>query len=163
MLATLIQQPFDRAGWLFEIKWDGYRAIAQIENGEVLLYSRKQIRLNPKYPEIVEALGHLHEEVVVLDGEIVVVDDHGKPEFALLQNYPRHKQGHLVYYVFDLLYADGRDWMISPLHARKERLGSLLPESPHLKLSDHIEKQGIELFDAVRAQGLEGIIAKDGK
>lgn len=161
MLATLTDRPFDKPGWLFEIKWDGYRAIAEVDNGDVRLYSRKNKTLNERFPSVVEALREMKENVV-LDGEIVVTDDQGSSSFALLQRYHQSQQGHLIYYVFDLLYADGKNRMEQPLVGRKRRLAELLPRSPMIKLSEHIEEKGIELFRVAREQGLEGIIAKDG-
>lgn len=161
MLATLTDRPFDKPGWLFEIKWDGYRAIGQVDKGEVRLYSRKNKTLNERFPLVVEALREIGE-TVVLDGEIVVTDDQGFSSFALLQRYHQSQHGHLIYYVFDLLYADGKNWIKQPLVERKRRLAELLPRSPSIKLSEHIEEKGIELFRAAREQGLEGIIAKDG-
>lgn len=161
MFATLTDRPFAKPGWLFEIKWDGYRAIAEIENGTVRLYSRKNTSLNERYGEIADALAPV-ETNAVLDGEIVVTDDQGFSSFALLQRYHQKHNGHLVYYVFDLLYADGKNLLHTPLAERKARLKDLLPRSPYIKLSEHVEERGIDLFLAARARGLEGIIAKDG-
>lgn len=161
MLATLTDQPFDKPGWLFEIKWDGYRALAELDNGRVRLYSRKNVTLNDKFPEVAQALENM-ETNVVLDGEIVAVDDKGFSSFALLQRYHQKHNGHLVYYVFDVLYADGRNLMRVPLLERKQVLQDLLPRSPFLQVSEHIADTGIDLYNVARDKGLEGIIAKDG-
>lgn len=161
MLATLTDRPFDQPGWLFEIKWDGYRALAEIEQGKVRLYSRKNVTLNERFQPLAAALRDVPGDTL-LDGEIVVVDDEGFSSFALLQRYHKTGQGHLVYYVFDALYADGRNLMRLPLAERKARLRGLLPRSPLVRLSEHIEEKGIELFYLARDRGLEGIIAKDG-
>lgn len=161
MFATLTDTPFDKPGWLFEIKWDGYRAIGEIDHGSVRLYSRKNQTLNERFEQIAEALREI-ETNAVLDGEIVVVDDKGFSSFALLQKYTQNHHGHLIYYAFDLLYAEGKNLMDLPLVERKQLLKKLLPRSPYLKLSEHVEARGTDLFYAARKQGLEGIIAKDG-
>src|SRR5207245_1743906 len=124
MLATLVDQPFDRPGWLFEIKWDGYRAIAEVGKRGVQLYSRNQLSFNERYKPIVAALRQLGHEAV-LDGEIVVLDHEGKARFQFLQNYQKTEQGQLVYYVFDLLHLDGQDLRPHPLSRRKEILKTI--------------------------------------
>src|SRR5215467_7774121 len=108
MLCTLVPRPFDRPNWIFEIKWDGYRAIAEIERGLVRLYSRKLKSLEGYFPELVETLARLSIEAV-LDGEVVVLDEGGRSHFELLRHRKRREKDQLVYYVFDLLYLDGQD------------------------------------------------------
>ncbi|HMK49848.1 MAG TPA: non-homologous end-joining DNA ligase [Thermodesulfovibrionales bacterium] len=159
MLSTLIKEPFDHPDWVFEVKWDGYRAIAEIRDKGVSIYSRNNISLNQKFPLIAESLRKLRFEAI-LDGEIVVVDDEGHPDFQALQNYRRSGSGHLLYYVFDLLYFQGHDLTSLPLIRRKELLREVLPSSARIKFSDHIAKDGTLFFSAVREKGLEGIIAK---
>ncbi len=161
MLATPIAEPFDRPGWLFEIKWDGYRAIAEVENGRVKLYSRNQNSFDRRFAPIVEALQGLGHDAV-LDGEVVVVDSVGRSSFQLLQNYQKTGQGQLVYYVFDLLHLDGHDLRPLPLIERKKILGALVTGLPRIRLSEHVENDGIDLFHIAAKRGLEGIIAKDG-
>jgi len=160
MLAQLSDKPFDREDWLFEIKWDGYRTIAEVEKGTVKLYSRRDQPFNAKYPSVAESLTKLAHDVV-LDGEIVVLDDNGKSRFQLLQEY-EEKKGQLVYYVFDILYLDGRDLRSLPLFRRKEILKQVLPVLPNVRFSDHVEQDGLAFFQAAVQQNLEGIIAKDG-
>lgn len=159
MLATLAQKPFDHQDWLFEMKWDGYRAIAEIRNGDVALYSRNEISFAKKFSPVLEALAGFRF-AAILDGEIVVVDREGRPDFQRLQDYPKSKKGHLVYYVFDLLYFQGRDLTGLPLTARKALLKKILPSSAIIKFSDHIVRDGIAFFQAVQDKGLEGIMAK---
>jgi bifunctional non-homologous end joining protein LigD len=159
MLATLTVKPFDRPGWYFEVKWDGYRAIAEVEGETVRLYSRNQNSLAGHYPRLVESLRNIGRDVV-LDGEVVVLDERGVSRFGGLQNYRKIPSGQLVYYVFDLLYADGRDLRKLPLSRRKELLKAILPSTPTLQFSEHIENDGVHFFEAASAQGLEGIIAK---
>ncbi len=121
MLATLVEKPFDRPGWLFEIKWDGYRALAEVKGGAVRLYSRNDKTLNAQFAPVAEALAGLPFDAL-LDGEIVVLDNAGKADFQLLQNYLRSGRGELVYYVFDLLHYNGRDLRVLPLIRRKSIL-----------------------------------------
>jgi bifunctional non-homologous end joining protein LigD len=159
MLATLIKEPFDHPEWLFEVKWDGYRALAEVQDGRVSLYSRKQISLAPKFAPVAAALSKLGCEAI-LDGEIVVVDEQGRADFQMLQNYQKSGGGHLVYYVFDLLFFQGHDLTNLPLLRRKTLLKHILPPDPHLKCSDHIAKEGRLFFQVVREKGIEGIMAK---
>ncbi|MFL5339649.1 MAG: DNA ligase D [Gemmataceae bacterium] len=161
MLATLVEAPFDRAGWLFEVKWDGYRAIAEVRRGAVALYSRNQLSFERRFAPIVESLRKLGHDAV-LDGEVVAVDEKGRSRFQLLQNYQKTGQGALRYIVFDLLSLDGRDLRREPLTSRKERLRKLVNKLPNVLLSEHVEEEGIAFFQAAVAQGLEGIMAKDG-
>ena len=159
MLATLVREPFDHPDWLFEVKWDGYRAIAEIQDGKVSLYSRNHIVLNQKFFPVTEALQKFGFEAV-LDGEIVVVDDQGRPNFQMLQNYQKSGRGYLIYYVFDLLYLRGHDLMSLPLLKRKALLEKILPAGQHIKFSDHVWKEGVLFFQVVKDKGLEGIVAK---
>jgi bifunctional non-homologous end joining protein LigD len=162
MLAALIQEPFDHPDWVFEVKWDGYRAIAEIEDGKVSLYSRNLISFNQKFSPITESLNKLRFEAV-LDGEIVVVDERGQADFQMLQDYRKSGRGHLLYYVFDLLYFDGHDLTSLPLIRRKDLLKKILPSDPKVKLSNHVWKEGILFFNVVKEKGLEGIIAKQSQ
>jgi bifunctional non-homologous end joining protein LigD len=159
MLATLIKEPFDHPDWIFEVKWDGYRAIAEIRDGSVSLYSRNLISLSQKFSPIADSLRKFKFEAL-LDGEIVVVDDRGHPDFQMLQDYQKSGKGYLLYYVFDLLYFQGHDLTSMPLARRKELLKKILPSDPRIKFSDHVSKEGVLFFDVVKQKGLEGIIAK---
>jgi bifunctional non-homologous end joining protein LigD len=161
MLATPMAEQFDRPGWLFEIKWDGYRAIAEIQSGKVKVYSRNHNSFDKRFAPVVEALANLGHDAV-LDGEVVVVDAAGRSSFQLLQNYQTTGQGNLVYYVFDLLHLDGRDLRPLPLVERKKVLAGLIKDMPRVLVSEHVEGGGIALFRAAAQRGLEGIIAKDG-
>jgi bifunctional non-homologous end joining protein LigD len=160
MLATLVSQPFDRADWFFEIKWDGYRAVAETENAKVRLYSRNHISFETRFAPVFRSLAKLGHDAV-LDGEIVALDAEGKSQFQLLQNYQRTGEGILVYYVFDLLYLDGEDLRSAPLRRRKELLAPLLKGLPNVGLSEHVEEHGIDFFKAAMRQKLEGIVAKN--
>jgi bifunctional non-homologous end joining protein LigD len=162
MLATLVEQPFDRAGWLFEVKWDGFRAIAEVNSGKVSFYSRNHKPFEQRFVPIVESLRRLRHEAV-LDGEVVVLDDKGRSQFQLLQNYGKTGKGALRYYVFDLLHLDGRDLRGMPLTSRKQLLADTLGDLPNVLLSEHVEERGKTFFEAARVHGLEGIMAKDGQ
>jgi bifunctional non-homologous end joining protein LigD len=159
MLATLVKKPFDDKDWLFEVKWDGYRAIAEVRHGQVSFYSRNSINLERRFPEIVESLQKLEFEAI-LDGEVVVVDDQGRPDFELLQSYSKTRSGHLLYYVFDILHLNKHDLTDMPLIKRKELLKRILPKDPRLRLSGFVQKGGKAFFRAAAKQGLEGIMAK---
>lgn len=160
MLATLVDKPFDQKDWIFEIKWDGYRALAEIDEGNVLLYSRNQQSFNERFSPITQALKTIKNRTV-LDGEIVALTPEGRPSFQFLQNYQKAHQGALVYYVFDILYLDGYDLRPLPLIQRKEILKNILPSSPHIQYCEHIESKGILFFQEATKLQLEGIIAKE--
>lgn len=170
MLATSLEKPFDSPDWLFEIKWDGYRAVAFLENGKARLVSRNQNELTARYPELKDLAQSVEANNAVLDGEVVALDNQGRPSFSLMQQRTGFRPGGrrgvsnagvpVLYYAFDLLYLDGYDWRKVPLEARKEKLASVISPGDHLRYSDHYENQGIALFDMAREKGLEGILAK---
>jgi bifunctional non-homologous end joining protein LigD len=159
MLATPVKEPFDHPDWIFEVKWDGYRAVAEIRDGSVSLYSRNGISFNKKFFPIAEALRKFGFDAV-LDGEIVVVDDQGRPNFQMLQHYQDSGSGHLLYYVFDLLYFRGHDLTALPLLRRKEFLKKILPFTPKIRFSDHVWREGVLFYNVAKEKGLEGILAK---
>jgi bifunctional non-homologous end joining protein LigD len=160
MLATLVKEAFDREGWLFEIKWDGYRALAEVKGGSAHLYSRHNLAFDDRFPVIARALESFPFDAL-FDGEIVVVDAEGRASFQFLQDYPGSPAGTLVYYVFDILHFNGHDLTRLPLARRKEILKEVLPRTPSVRLSEHVEKEGISLFEAARKNAIEGIVAKD--
>lgn len=157
MLATLIDEPFDEKGWIFEIKWDGYRALAS-KNGAVRLISRGKKSFNIRFPTLVQELRKLRGSFVI-DGEIVILDK-GKSNFQKLQNYYKAKVGTPYFYVFDLLMLNGEDLRDEPLIERKRLLKQLVSRSKHIRYSSHIETRGKAFFKAAEKKGLEGIIAK---
>jgi bifunctional non-homologous end joining protein LigD len=156
MQATRITEPFDSKDYFYEVKWDGYRIIGKTENGRSRLYSRKGLDYTSKYPPVAEALSELPYDAVI-DGEVVVFDDEGKPSFDRLQRY---REGDpIAYYVFDLLWLEGYSLMkISLLHRRK-MLEKIISGSG-IKLSDCFD-DGIALFNHVKDLDLEGIVAKE--
>jgi len=159
MLCTLVDEPFDGKEWLFEIKWDGYRAVSHKRDDFIELYSRLDNDFSKKYPPVVEAMRAFTHDVVV-DGEIVVVDDEGVAHFEWLQNWARDPKGVLRYYIFDITWCDGRDVRSMPLEARKALLKTVLPQSDVLRLSDDIEEKGVTLFQQMQQRGMEGVVAK---
>ena len=159
MLATPIREPFDHPDWIFEVKWDGYRAVAEIRDGSVSLYSRKGISFDKKFSPITDSLRKFGFDAV-LDGEIVIVDDQGRPDFQALQHYRNSGSGHLLYCVFDLLYFRGHDLTGMPLLRRKELLKRILPSFPRIRFSDHVWKEGTLFYNVAKEKGLEGIVAK---
>lgn len=161
MLATLIDKPFTDDNWLFEIKWDGFRALAFVDGDKVFIKSRSNQILNQRFPDIIHDLEKMTEQVI-LDGEIVVLDEKGKSDFQLIQNYQK-KKGALYYYVFDILYKNGKNLCELPLIERKEILKQFLdPLSlPHIHLSRHILKKGEAFFKEISKMHLEGIIGKN--
>ncbi|HTT21824.1 MAG TPA: non-homologous end-joining DNA ligase [Candidatus Sulfotelmatobacter sp.] len=170
MLAESIEKPFDDPEWLFEIKWDGYRAIAFIESGRVRLVSRNQNELTGRYPELKDMAEFVKAETAILDGEVVALDAEGRASFSLMQQRTGFRPGGrratakadvpVLYYAFDLLYLDGYDWRRMPLEQRKAKLASILKTGDMLRYSDHYEAQGKALFEIARDKKLEGILAK---
>src|SRR5208282_430922 len=157
MLATSVDEPFDGPDWFFEIKWDGYRAVAFIDNGKVRLVSRNQNDLTPRYPELKDLPQFVRAKTAILDGEVVALDDQGRASFSLMQQRTGFRPGGrraatnadvpVLYYAFDLLYLDGYDWRRVPLEDRKKKLAEILLPADSLRYSDHSEKQGRALFE----------------
>ena len=170
MLAESVEKPFDGAEWLFEIKWDGYRAVAFIADGKVKLVSRNQNDLTARYPELKNMARFIGAKAAILDGEVVALDEEGKASFSLMQQRTGFRPGGrraagnadvpVLYYAFDLLYLDGYDWRRVPLAERKRKLGSLVVTGDAVRYSDHYEQHGKSLFEMARQKGLEGIVAK---
>ena len=145
--------------WLWEIKLDGYRAVAVKSGSAVTLYSRNKKSLNKRFPYIVEPLRGLQEGTVV-DGEIVALDDDGRPVFNLLQNFTS-EAGRVRYFVFDLLFYDNRDLTRLPLLKRRDMLRSLIKfDGGRVKISEFVEASANQMLLAVKEQRLEGIVGK---
>jgi bifunctional non-homologous end joining protein LigD len=170
MLATPVEDPFDSPDWLFEIKWDGYRAIAFLEEGRVRLVSRNQNDLTEQYQDLRDLPSHVDAKVAILDGEIVALDEEGRSSFSLMQQRTGFRERGrrvatqpgipVLYYAFDLLYLEGFDLRRVELEKRKAALATLLKtENGVVRFSDHFS-DGKALFDVASAKGLEGILAK---
>ncbi len=157
MLATLVEEVPKGDGWLFEVKWDGYRALAYVRGGECVLKSRNKNDLTPRFPSVAKAIvAAAKSSHCVLDGEVCALDAEGRPSFSAMQQGAQT----LVFYAFDVLEADGRERLELPFVERHALLARLLDRrSRAVRLSDTFE-DGEALLEAVKAQGLEGIMAK---
>jgi len=168
MLATLSERPFSDPRWLFEIKWDGVRALARIEDGKLKLRARSGSDITSQYPDLAGLLGAFSGHQALIDGEIAVLDGRGHSDFGKLQERvhvrnPGQKllsEFPVVYYAFDLLYCDGYDLQAAPLLERKQLLQRFLHTSQKIRYSDHQMEKGKELFELAKQNGLEGIVAK---
>ncbi len=160
MLATLVDEPFDDPDWQYEVKWDGYRALAFVNKGKVDLLSRNNKSFNEKFYPIYDLL--LGWKInAVLDGEILVLNSKGVSNFGSLQNWRSEADGELVFYVFDILWYDGKNLMEMPLYQRQAILNEVLPtDDDRVRLGKVFKASGVDFFDAASRMGLEGIIAK---
>ena len=159
MLATLVDKPFDEPGWSYEIKWDGYRAIAMINKGKVSLVSRNNKSFNEKFYPIAHILKKWDINAII-DGEVVVLDEKGMSNFGALQNWRSEADGDLFYYVFDIMWLNGYDLRQLPLTRRKEILKEILPEENIIRISESFETTATEFLESVSKLDMEGIIAK---
>jgi bifunctional non-homologous end joining protein LigD len=170
MLATSAAKAFNDPGWLFEIKWDGYRALAFLDGGRIRLMSRNQNDLTAQFPELQSLAQFVKAERAILDGEIVALDDKGRPSFSLMQQrtgfHPgqrrleRRERVPVIYYAFDLLYLDGLDLRRVALEQRKRLLREIIVAGEVIQFSDHYDEKGLDLFAAAKKRELEGIVAK---
>ncbi len=170
MLADRGQGAFSDPHWLFELKYDGVRVIAEKDGETVRLFARTGGERTHLYPEIVTSLRHLAIEHAIFDGEIVVFDDRGQSSFERIQRRFTQTdpegvalavtQHPAAYCAFDLLAASGRDLRALPLLRRKAWLADLLPAKGTARFVDHVREQGLALYAAAEAAGLEGIVAK---
>ena len=170
MLATLVDEPFDDDEWLFELKFDGVRAIAWKNGDHVEIRSRNHNRFDRRFPEVVDGIRRLRADTAVIDGEIVVLDEGGRSRFGLIQ--PRlHLSGDAdiaqaarstpaAYFAFDLLHINGHDLSPAPLEDRKAILRAVIGNDGVVRYTDHIIGRGCQLFDAAAGHDLEGIVAK---
>ncbi len=172
MLAVAGDRAFSRDGWIYELKYDGYRLVAARQGGSVFLRYRRGGDVTALYPELTRALRRLPVESVVLDGEVTVLDGHGRPSFARLQTRAllsrpvdieqASVRRPATLFAFDLVAFEGRDLRPLPLLERKRWLAKVLPPAGPLRYADHIEEQGEAFFRQAAAMGLEGAMAKDG-
>ncbi|SHG61978.1 ATP-dependent DNA ligase LigD phosphoesterase module /ATP-dependent DNA ligase LigD polymerase module [Salegentibacter echinorum] len=159
MLATTGKKIFNDPGWIYELKWDGYRALANIENNEVDLYSRNGVSFNTRFSKLVKDLESIENDVI-LDGEIVVLNKDGIPQFQELQNYTQKTPGKLVFYVFDMLFLNGHSMLDLALTERKSLIPEVIEGLDHVKYCDHIEGMGTAFYKKAIESGMEGVIAK---
>ena len=156
MLATLVQAPFDRPGWIFEEKYDGYRILAYKESEVVTLLSRNGKDRTGSYAAIAEAIGRIRARTLLLDGEMVVFDRHRVSRFQLLQ-----QGGQALYATFDCLYRNGSDLRDQPLSARRAILEEVLPKTGTIFVSRRLADNGLEAYRAAKRHGYEGMVAKN--
>lgn len=159
MLATLVDEPLGDKGWLYEVKWDGFRTLAYVNDREVEVRSRNNKPFNDKFYPIYHALKGLSISAV-LDGEIVVLDDKGLADFGALQTWRSEADGRLAFYVFDVLWLEGYDLKEVPLFERRKLLQQIIPDEGSIKVSETFEVSGAEFFALANKMKLEGIIAK---
>ncbi len=164
MLATLGTHPFDSPDWLFEIKWDGYRVQAIVNEGSVRTLTRNGNDAAHYFPGLLSPVSWIWANSAVVDGEVVALDPDGAPSFELLQQrisgVPEVADAPLVYMAFDLLYLDGQSLLKVPLVDRKRLLQGVLREHGRVRYASHIDGEGRTFFEAAKARHLEGIVAK---
>ena len=166
MLATLVGAPFDGPDWLFEIKWDGFRVEAIVYGASVRLWTRGEQDASRYFGPFLDPPTWLDARQAIVDGEVIALDEGGEPDFALLQSRIKGRGAGdvptpFVYEVFDLLHVDGRSLLDEPLEERRRILADVLRPDPRVRLSEHIETDGVAFFEVARQRGLEGIMAKD--
>jgi len=160
MMTTLVDEPFDSDDWLFEIKWDGYRALCMVDaKGKLSLVSRNRIDFLEKFPGMADLVQAFTSIPIIVDGEIVSLDGEGHSSFQRLQDAQK-TSAHLTYVAFDVLYADGRDLRKTPLEDRKKILEGLIRDDRLVMYSKHVIGEGIALFEQAEKHGYEGIIGK---
>jgi DNA ligase D-like protein (predicted ligase) len=160
-LAALVKAAPDGPGWLHEIKLDGYRMHARIDSGSVKIITRRGNDWTAKYPSVAKALASLPANTAYLDGELCGVLPDGRTAFNLIQNALEHGDAALVYFVFDMLFLDGKDLTALPLVDRKKRLEAFLIGAPEmLRYNDHQIGQGPAFHRLACEHGLEGIVSK---
>jgi bifunctional non-homologous end joining protein LigD len=166
MNAVLVAVPFDDPGWLFEVKWDGFRVEAVVAGDDVELWTRGRQDASRYFGPFLAPPTWLSARSAVVDGEVIALDASGEPDFALLQDRIRRRAepgsgSSLVYQVFDLLHLDGRSLLDEPLEERKRLLSGALNPDPRVRFSQHVEAHGIAFFAEASRRGLEGIMAKE--
>jgi bifunctional non-homologous end joining protein LigD len=173
-LATLVDEAPSGVRWLHEVKWDGYRLLAHGADRKVVLRTRRGLDWTARFPSIAEAIARLPVASVVLDGEAIVENEQGMPDFSALQAAlgVRNAHGHAgykaapeaIYYAFDLLWLDGEDLRPRPLEERRSALEALLigiERSGHLRLSEGVPGEGPTVLRHACGMGLEGTLARN--
>lgn len=159
MLATLIDEVFEAEGWSYEVKWDGYRALAYLNKDRISIRSRNNNSFDDQFYPVLNALKEWPVKAVV-DGEIVAVNEKGFASFQQLQNWRSEADGELLYYVFDILWLNGFDLMPLPLTERREIIRQLIPNESLIRFSENFTTSATEFFAVSEKLGLEGMIAK---
>ena len=159
MLASFTKDIFNDKAWVYELKWDGYRVMAHIKNGKVHLYSRNGISYNTKFNQLTKDLEQVDHDAI-LDGEVVIVNEDGIPQFQELQNYDETSSATLRYYVFDMLYLNGHSMLDLTLLERKSLIPEVIENLSYTLYCDHIEGMGAALYKKAIDAGMEGVVAK---
>jgi len=165
MLATLVGAPFDDPDWLFEVKWDGFRVEAILDGGTTRLWTRGEQDASRYFGPFLDPPTWLKARTAIVDGEVIALDRHGEPDFALLQARIKGRGGAaeptpFVYEVFDLLHLDGRSLLNAPLHRRRELLRKVLRPGDEVVAVPAIAAEGRALHAAAAAQGIAGVMAR---
>jgi bifunctional non-homologous end joining protein LigD len=165
MKASLATRAFRDPDWLFEVKWDGYRVEAVVRDGSVTLFTRNGHDASAYFPGLLSPPGWIEAREAIVDGEVVALDEAGRPDFSLLgEAISAGRRGSitvpLVYQAFDLLHLDGRSLLDVPLEHRKRLLEHVIRPNARVRYATHVAAEGVALFEAAAAQGLEGIVAK---
>jgi len=161
MQASSVKEPFDSPDWIFETKLDGYWAVAVIgSGGNARIWSRNHLPLEPKFPTVREAVNQLRLRSTILDGEIVALDKDGLPRFQLLQQWQKRPTAPVVYFLFDVLWSDGRDITGKTVLQRRARLEQIIAPVSGIQVGGHVENRRKDLFQLAKEKGFEGIIAK---
>jgi bifunctional non-homologous end joining protein LigD len=166
MNATLVAAPFNDPDWQFEVKWDGFRVEAVVDQGHARLWTRGGQDAARYFGPFLEPPSWIGARQAIVDGEVIALDDAGEPDFARLQAGIKGRPGPdgrnpFLYQVFDLLHLDGRSLLAEPLVERRRLLAEVLRTDPRVRLSEHVEGHGVAFFETARVRGLEGIMAKD--
>jgi bifunctional non-homologous end joining protein LigD len=159
MLATLVTEPVEEPGWLYEMKWDGYRTMVYLNKGKVELRSRNNKSFDEKFYPLHHAFREWKPDAVI-DGEIVVVNDAGIPDFGQLQLWRSEADGHLLFYAFDLIWLEGRSLAHLPIEDRRQLLKAIIPDQGLIRISETLEDKGQKAFDLADKLHLEGVMAK---
>jgi bifunctional non-homologous end joining protein LigD len=160
MAAYSVERLPEGSDWLYEVKWDGYRALLLKDGAQIQLRSRNDKDLTTTYPPVAAAAAHLQAARAVIDGELVALDHEGRPSFQALQHRGSHPGHTLAYYAFDVLHLNGHDLTGTDLLSRRTHLAQLLPPGNVLRESRELPGAAAEVVQAVRAIGIEGVIAK---
>jgi bifunctional non-homologous end joining protein LigD len=161
MPASSVKKPFDSPDWIFETKLDGYRAIAVIDaTGKARIWSRNHLPLEPKFPTVADAVNRLNLRSTILDGEIVALDKDGIPRFQLLQQWQKRPTAPVVFFLFDLIWCDGRDLATKTVVQRRKLLEKIITPVSGIQVGGYVANHGKDLFHLAKEKGLEGIIAK---
>jgi bifunctional non-homologous end joining protein LigD len=157
MMASVVRDPFDNTDWIFETKLDGFRAIAVIDSaGKARIWFRNRLSLETKFPMVLDVVNQLKLRSTILGGEIVALDNDGVPRFQLLQQWQKRPTAPVVYFLFDLLWSDGRDLTGRTVVQRRERLEEIVAPIAGIQVGGYVETRGKDLFQLAKDKGFGG-------